>query len=482
MRKIQIALFILLVSQLGISSAQIPDTAWTKTYGGPEGEGAHDIDRTLDGGYIVTGENEPNYANKNAYLLKIDTNGDTVWTTDFGGTNTDEYGRSVRQTSDGGFIICGYAGVSQSNEVFLWKTDSLGGTEWYSTFGPTPDNRGHCVRQTSDGGFIIAGQAWIIRGAFGSYDMYVIKTNSAGGLEWERFIGGSSPDFGLGVCEMQNGDFMATGRTLSSGGWDAYLVRLSPYGDSVWARGVGVGAQDDGYSILALPDGSGVILTGQSYSYTTGSDVFLYRADNDGNLLWTRLYGGNDEEFGTSLVPTPDGGYAIAGMKATYQTGWNVLVVKTDSLGNEQWSTEFGASGDDRGHGITCDPDGAIVAAGWTSSYGGGWLDVYLVKFEGVQTAIDDEPALPLTARLDQNYPNPFNAGAVISYSIPVDGRVTLEVLDLLGRKVETLVDRFQDAGEHEIAWRPGDLPSGVYFYSLRTGDYEASRRMTLLR
>ncbi len=482
MKKIELFLFVFLVFLVGISYAQMPDTVWTRAYGGPNGEGAHAIDLTSDGSYIIAGENEYNFGNQNIYLLKVDSNGDTLWTTDYGESNTDEYGRSVRQTSDGGFIICGYTGVSQSNEVFLLKTDSLGNYEWQSTFGPTADNRGHCVRQTSDGGYIIVGQAWIIRGAFGSYDMYIIKTNSAGGLEWERFIGGSSADFGLGVCEMQNGDFIATGRTQSSGGWDAYLVRMSAYGDSIWARGVGIGYQVDGADILALPDGSGVIFTGVSVSFTSGSDVFLSRADNNGNVLWTQLYGGDDEEKGESVAFTPDGGYAIAGMKSTYQTGWNVYVVKTDSLGNEEWTEEFGATGDDRGLGVVCDPDGSIAVAGWTTSYGGGWLDVYLVKFEGVQTGIYDGPLLPLSVRLNQSYPNPFNAGAIISYFIPEDSHITLEIFDILGRRVESIVDEYQSVGKHEIAWNAGNHPSGVYFYSLRAGDFEASKIMTLLR
>lgn len=473
---------IIVIFLAAASFAQIPDTVWTRTYGGPNAEGAHSIDRTSDGGYIVAGECEPSYANQNVYLLKIDSDGDTLWTTDFGDTNTDEIGRSVRQTSDGGYIICGYSGVSQSNEVLLLKTDSLGGYEWEVTFGPTPDNRGHCVRQTSDGGYIITGQAWIVRGAFGSYDMYIIKTDSQGGLQWERFMGGSANDYALGVCEMENGDFVATGRTLSFGGWNAYLVRLSAFGDSVWARAVGVGAQDEAAGVLALEDGSGFVFTGLTYSYGPGSDAFLSRADNDGNILWTRTYGDDREDSGGCLALMPDGGYVIGGSRARWDTGWDVFVIRTDSLGNEEWSRDFGEAGDDRGMGVTCGFDGGIVVAGWTSSYGGGWLDVYLIKFEGFAVSVDNETTLPGSASLEQNYPNPFNAKTEIGYFIPYDGHVSLTIFDVLGRKIESLIDEAQKAGNHNVVWNAGDNPSGIYFYTIRAGESRETRRMAVLK
>jgi len=483
MNRTDMTLFILLIFLIGVSSAQVPDTAWTRTYGGPNGEGAYAIAGTSDECYIVTGENEPTFANKNVYLLKIDSNGDTLWTREFGGSNTDEIGRSVMETTDRGFIIGGYGGVGQSNEAILIKTDSLGNYEWDTAFGPTPDNRGHCVRQTSDGGYIIAGQAWIVRGPFGSYDAYVIKTDSQGGLQWERFVGGDAPDFALGVCETSDGGFIATGRTSSSGGWDAYLFKLSAFGDSVWARGVGNGAQDEGTSIMTLADSSGFVFTGVTVSINPGdADAFLSRADNDGNVIWTQTYGDGEEEYGQSVATTPDGGYVIGGMRATSETGWNVYVIKTDSLGNEQWTDEFGEDGDDRGHGVTCSSDGSIVVAGWTTSYGGGWLDVYLIKFEGFPVGIDDDIALPGAALLKQNFPNPFNASTEIGYFVPTDGHVTLEVFDLLGRRIEWLVDDRRAAGEYKIAWNPGNLSSGVYLYTIRNGEFEATRRMTLLK
>jgi hypothetical protein len=475
--------FFLMIFLVDVCFAQAPDTAWTRAYGGSNGEGAYAIDRTSDGCFIVTGEMEPAFANKNVYLLKIDSNGDTLWTRDFGGANTDEIGRSVRQTSDGGFIIGGYGGVGESNDVILIKTDSLGNYEWDTAFGPTPDNRGHCVRQTSDGGYIIAGQAYVVRGAFGSYDAYVIKTDSQGGLQWQRIVGGDAPDFALGVCETSDGGFIATGRTSSSGGWEAYLFKLSANGDSVWADGVGNGAQDEGTGIMALADGSGVIFTGVTVSINPGdSDAFLSRADNNGNVIWTRTYGDGEEEYGQSVVATPDGGYVLGGMRATFQTGWNVYVIKTDSLGNQQWTDEFGEDGDDRGHGVACGSDGSIVVAGWTTSFGGGWLDVYLVKFVGSPVGIDDNIALPQSAMLMQNFPNPFNANTVISYFMPQDSHVKMEVFDLTGRRVELLVDERQAAGEHKIVWNPINLSSGIYFYRIHTADFIENKAMMLMK
>lgn len=474
-----------LAAMIGTGYAQAPDTSWTKTYGTALREGAYDIDRTYDGNYIVTGEIETSQYNTDVYLLKISPEGDTLWTASFGDINTDEYGRSVRQTSDGGFIIAGYGGISQENEVILIKTDSLGNYEWESAFGPTADNRGHVVRETSDGGFIIAGQAWIIRGAFGSYDIYAIKTNAFGGLEWERFIGGEMNEFALGVCEAENGDFIAAGRTQTSG-WDAYLVRLSASGDSLWARGLDETGQNDAIDILALPDGSGFMCTGIQYiPGQNGSNAFLTRVDNDGNIVWWQNYGGADEEYGESLAATADGGYVIGGMMSRYDIGWNVYVVKTDSLGNEEWTGNFGGTGDDRGHGIAYGYDGSIVIAGWTSSYGGGWLDVYLIKYEGSLTGIEDneqERILPNKVRIDQNFPNPFNASTEITYFLPDDGPVTLEIFDLLGRKVNTLVDRHQLVGDHSICWDANEAPSGIYFYKIQTDNGNQIRKMVVLK
>ncbi|HEY5565232.1 MAG TPA: T9SS type A sorting domain-containing protein, partial [Rhodothermia bacterium] len=89
---------------------------------------------------------------------------------------------------------------------------------------------------------------------------------------------------------------------------------------------------------------------------------------------------------------------------------------------------------------------------------------------------------VPDAFRLEQNYPNPFNPATTIQYTLPVAGHVTLTVSNLLGETVATIVDSGQPAGRSEVRFDASALPSGVYFYTIRSGAYVDTRRMLLLK
>ena len=99
-----------------------------------------------------------------------------------------------------------------------------------------------------------------------------------------------------------------------------------------------------------------------------------------------------------------------------------------------------------------------------------------------VTVTVTNEPLLPNAVSLSQNYPNPFNSSTIIKYSLPEAARVNLEVYNLLGQKVATLVDEVQQAGYYSYIWNMMDLPSGVYFYRLKTGDFEKRRKMLVIK
>jgi hypothetical protein len=200
---------------------------------------------------------------------------------------------------------------------------------WIKTYGGPKGQAGYSVQQTTDGGYIVAGETWSY-GA-GRYDFYLIKTNSSGDTLWTR----------------------------TYGGWD----------------------DEEANSVQQTSDG-GYIVAGYTYSFGAGdADVYLVKTDKNGDTLWTRTYGGPSLERGTCVQQTTDGGYIVTGYTMSFVAGsGDVYLIKTDTLGNENWSRTYGGTGYDAGNAVQQTTDGGYVIAGWTNSFGGGGSEVYLIK------------------------------------------------------------------------------------------------------
>ena len=156
------------------------DTIWTKTYGGIDVDEGWSVQQTSDGGYIIVGFTKSFGAGlEDVYLIKTYASGDTIWTKTYGGIDVDE-GYSVQQTSDGGYIVAGESRDQYGfSSVYLIRTDANGDTIWTGTYGGTDDDYGRSVRQTSDGGYIIAGTSLGASGA----DVYLIRLSSEVGVD-----------------------------------------------------------------------------------------------------------------------------------------------------------------------------------------------------------------------------------------------------------------------------------------------------------
>lgn len=356
--------------------------AWEKTFGGDLGEGGESVQQTSDGGYIVAGfTGSYGAGGGDVYLVKTNSGGEMLWQKAFGGSDM-EWGHSVQQTSDGGYIVTGFTRSYGAGEydVYLVKTDSDGDLQWQKTFGGSDWDDGYSVRQTTDGGYIIAGETYSY-GA-GARDVYLIKTDSDGGLQWQKTFGGSRNDDGQAVQQTTDGGYIVAGYTASHeiGDGGVYLLKTNSDGEMLWQKTFG--GNGVGQSVQQTSDG-GYIVAGYTDSYGSGEeDVYVVKTDSDGVLQWERTFGGSGYDYGLSVQQTSDGGYIIAGITDSYGAGSeDVYLVKTNSDGDKLGQRTFGGSGLDKGHSVQQTSDGGYIIAGRTDSFGG--LDVYLIKVSG---------------------------------------------------------------------------------------------------
>ena len=305
-----------------------------------------------------------------------------TWTKTFGGVEWDE-GYCVQQTQDGGFVITGTTGSygAGNDDIWLIKTDASGDTAWTRTFGGSGDEVGNAVRQTQDGGFIVVG--YTCPHGTSERDVWLVKTDASGNDVWDKTFGGVGLDEGSSVEQTPDGGYIIAGFTESSSpsGSDAWLIKTDADGDTVWSRAFGGERADWGTSVGRTMDG-GYFVAGYTYSYGAGGgDMWLVKTDATGNRIWDRTFGGAGRDDGYSAQQTLDGGYVIAGNTESYGAGdADMWLVKTDAAGDTVWTRSFGGTSGDYGRSVQQTRDGGFIVVGITSSFGAAWDNVWLVR------------------------------------------------------------------------------------------------------
>lgn len=317
------------------------DTIWTKTYGGENNDFGHFVQQTTDDGYIITGTSESfGNGSTDIYLVKTDSNGDTLWSKTFGQEHID-IGNSVQQTSDEGFIITGYYYFYGISIMLLIKTDNNGDELWTKYYTVGDISQGYSVQQTFDGGYIVTGA---IKSYGNEYtDVYLMKTDHNGDTLWTRKYGGVIDDYGSSVQQTSDGGYIITGATESFGNFyskDVYLIKTDGIGDTLWTKTFGGDYDERGYCVQQTFD-EGYIITGYTVSFGHGlEDVYLIKTDNFGDTLWTKTIGGNENDQGISIQQTTDFGFIITGMTESFGTSSDIYLIKTDEYGIVTFSTE----------------------------------------------------------------------------------------------------------------------------------------------
>jgi|GEM_PF-4235110 len=355
---------------------------WDKTFGGSDDDHGECVQQTFDGGYIIVGHKDTGgRTGVDIYLIKTDSSGDTVWTRTYARWGID-YGECVRQTPDSGYIIAG--SIQSGSQAYLIKTNSLGYQEWAEDYGGAYGESGESVQLTFDGGYILTGRTYSYGTGTPSFNnVYLVKTDDEGDVEWDTAYGGPWMDVGRSVDQTSDGGYIVTGLTSSClfKCYNVYLIRTDGNGSKVWEKRYvlqdSTGYQDWGEWVEETDD-SGFIIAGinDSFQSSLGSS-WLIKTDEDGDTLWTRMFAG--EGF-SSVHQTSDKGYVMTGSVGSGigPGGFDVYLVKTDSTGATEWTRAWGGNSTETGRAVRQTSGGDYIVAGFTASSGAGGDDVYL--------------------------------------------------------------------------------------------------------
>jgi len=576
------SLVLLITGSLSIDSP--PDTLWTKIFGGDNQGGCYNqgdvgrvVEGTDDGGFIISGwTNSYGMDNTDVWLVSIDAQGNETWSSAVTVNDTaDEAVYDMNKTNDGGFILTGITEIiyctgghgaqfACGGKALLVRTNETGDTLWTRKYdgGDLGWSEGRSVQQTRDGGFVVVGRTDTEENGT---DIWMLMTDNRGKIVWTNIFGNMGYDEGLSVQQTDDGGFILTGLTQSTQDdpQKLWLIRTNELGDTLWTGKYLEGEWSEGRSVLQTDDGGFIvagtveswndngnakllmppalenylktrsvdknvvlrkekldmlneseiinqypeIMTQQAISRKTyrdiehyrsvinqdkiieGRDAWLIRTNELGDILWSEIYGGPGWDDINSLSPTSDGGYILSGEKWVEENdSQDIWLIRVNDMGDTLWTTTLGDSSHEVAYDVkqTFDDGYIVTATKHNEDYDVDqtWLLRFGEKAVGIGLPAGQIPAQFV---LEQNYPNPFNSRTVINYELPIANEVELSIYNLLGQQIITLVSERQNAGTHQVEWNGFDqsgrtVSSGIYLYKLESENYIQTRKMMIIR
>jgi hypothetical protein len=497
---------------------------WQMCYGGSEGEGAYSLVAT-DNGYAMfcgtsSQDGDISYFHGEAdyWLVAIDSLGYLLWEKTYGGTEN-ESPRKIIKTYDGGYILFGYThsvngDVTGSHGGFDWwivKTDNMGNLLWQKCYGGSGTDYAVDIKQTSDGGFICIGETAStdgdISGHHGNWDMWVVKLEYDGEIEWQKCYGGYWGDSGIGINQTEDGGYIIGGKTKSPDGdvlcelhseydSDAWVIKTDGQGNIEWQHCYGGTYWDAAGEVMSTDDG-GYIIEGFTASNdgdvsgfhgspgTPGAgDIWVVKINELGSIEWQKCLGGSDYESPKFIKIGYDGNYLIGGTTDSHNgdvTGNHsnspandIWLVKLSTSGEIIWEQCFGSTNWEVARDILLLSENEYLLAGQTkSSYTSGDVDcehfapgvpadndVWLFKVTDTTVGIDDSFENNGFVKV---YPNPMQDYIVFEISDAIKNQSgEIIIINVFGQKVETLAIK-----NEKTVWDTRKTIRGIYFYTV---------------
>lgn len=490
--------FFMLFFLASLLTAQ-PAIEWQKAFGGSKDDTQYDIQNTSDGGTIMAGmtysndgDATLNHGEQDFWVVKLNVAGDIEWQKSLGGSSYDG-AHSIQQTSDGGYIIAGYtysndgdvSGYHGKADCWVVKITHEGEIQWQKAFGGTGSDSAISAIQTIDGGYIVAASTESndgdVSGNPGTDDIWVIKLSNAGDIQWQKLLGGSAADFATSIQQTNDGGYIVAGHTCSNDGdvtgfhgvADVWIVKLNDVGDIQWQKAFGGIGKSSSYSALQTNDGGYIVAASTEandgdVSGNNGiSDGWIIKLSDLGNLEWQKTIGGSLYDIVSSIRQTHDGGYIVAASSLSTDgdvTGnhgaTDFWVVKLGDSGVIQWQKCIGGANPEASLNIQQTSDygyiviGQIGSPDWDISGYHGKIECGVVKLAPESVDVLTQPVSQL--KYLEISPNPTSSHIFLNIS-PEVSRLSVIISNLMGQKL--IQQTIETADFLDVS----ALPNGLY-------------------
>jgi hypothetical protein len=452
---------------------------WDKDFGGTEADYLISLQQTRDGGYILGGysfsdssgdKTQDGWGLHDFWIVKIDSLGSKLWDKDFGGTDYD-FLYSIQQTTDGGYVLGGFSasGISGNKTQDTWgnydywivKIDSLGNKQWDKDFGGTSIDFLYSLKQTIDNGYILGGYSYSgisgdkTQDTIGSWDYWIVKTDSLGNKQWDKDFGGTEEDRLFSLQQTVDGGYILGGFSASGISGD----KTQPIWDTC---------------------------TSCFYKF----DYWIIKTDSVGNKQWDKDFGGTLIEELFNIFISDDGGYLFSGDSYSPLSGdktennlgtEQTWVLKTDSLGNKQWDKTLRTNTliDDENGLVIQTEDGCFamanttgggIAGDKTQPSWGGW-DYWIIKFCDTTSTTSINQISESQFQISI-YPNPFTSAFTVHSSQNI---TQITIHNIIGEKIyQKQLPSNKISAELNLSF----LQQGIYFLNVKANGESWTRKI----
>ncbi len=467
------------------------DTAWIKRYDGPSGRNDYAYGITVDesGNVYVTGTSYDLTTDYDYATIKYNSSGDTAWIRRYNSPsdNPDKaYGIAVDKS--GNVYVIGRS----SYDYATIKYTSTGVIDWIRRYdGPDHDiSQANAIALDSNSNVYVTGYS---TGEFSQYDYATIKYTSSGDTVWiQRYDVDDDQDEAHAIAVDDAGNCYVTGETKNTNNdFDYTTIKYNPSGDTAWIRKYdGPANNDDRAYSIAVDKSGNVYVTGWSEGPSAIYDYATIKYTPSGDIAWTRRYegAGGSVDQASAVAVDESGNVIVTGRSEGSGTDFDYATIKYTSSGDTAWIQRYdGPANDiDKAYAIALDKNGNAYVTG--GSYNTDTEYDYATIMYSVSSGVEEKGLFADAQNVKlEVYPNPMNKDVTIRYQVPVDSKVSLKIYDLSGKLVKTLIRENKKVGYHTISWNgknkyEEEIPTGIYFLSMETGNSKATKKLTILK